>query len=351
MARAEPTPRRAVPSRPRPARSARAESSEARAHRVNFFWGSLAPMAETIACLVRGKVELLGGQGQAKRPPSSPHRLQTEARGVGRDAAPIVSVTRGRIRGELYYAISVPNGTALFAQTPGSAQEEQLFLGVDAQISEIDFSFGDEALACTVPGPRGTSAIGSLADDGKGVRTVTEGDVVDCTPRWAPGGRGEILYASAGVGRTKSGEWGGLSPFALHRLRFADNSVEVLTADAKYDYLSPVPISESLLYAIRRPYRAPLPPSPLTAIFRAFRRQTEQPAAPIGRDPEERELVRITPSGMESVARGVLAFDVAANGTDVVYATRSHLFRANANESASAEPFATLEHVDQLVIC
>lgn len=351
MARAASKPRRAAPSRPRPVRSARAGSSEAHAHRVIFFSGKLAPMAETIACLVRGKVLLLGGQGQVQRPPLSPHRLPTEARGAGGDAAPIVSVTRGHIQGELYYAISVPNGTALFAQTPGSAQEQQLFLGVDTQISEIDFSFGDEALACTVPGPRGTSAIGALADDGKGVRTVTEGDVVDCTPRWAPGGRGELLYASAGVGRTKSGEWGGLSPFALHRLRFADNSVEVLTADAQHDYLSPLPISESLLYAIRRPYRAPLPPSPLAPLFRAFRHKFEQPAATTARASEERELVRITPRGMEIVAHGVLAFDVAANGSDVVYATRSHLFRTNANGAASAEPFATLERVDQIVIC
>jgi hypothetical protein len=345
-------PPRCSHARSVPARSARAESSAARARRVIFFWVSLAAMAETIACLVRGKVELLDGQGQgqAKRPMPSPHRLQAGARGAGRDAAAIVSVTRGRIRGELYYAIGVPNGTALFAQTPGSAQEQQLFLGVDARIGEIDFSFGDEALACTVPGPRGTSAIGSLADDGKGVRTVTEGDVVDCTPRWAPGGRGEILYASAGVGRTKSGEWGGLSPFALHRLRFADNSVEVLTADAKYDYLSPLSISESLLYAIRRPYRAPLAPSPLAAIFRAFRPKTEQPGPTAARDPEERELVRITPRGVEGVAHGVLAFDVAANG-DVVYATRSHLFRSYASGAPSAEPIATLEHVEQLVIC
>ena len=310
-------------------------------------------MAETIACLMRGKVELLDGQGRAMGPLLSPHRLQADARGPARDVDPIVSVTRGRIRGELYYAIGVPNGTALFAQTPGSSDEQQLFLGVDAQISELDFSYGDEALACTVPGPRGTSAIGSLADDGKGVRTVTEGDVVDCTPRWAPGGRAEILYASAGVGRTKSGQWGGLSPFALHRLRFADNTVEVLTADAKYDYLSPIASSDSILYAIRRPYRALRQAAPLTAIFRAFLPKRERPASSEARDPEERELVRITPGRIEGVARGVLAFDIAANG-DVVYATRSRIFRNPSSASSavgSAEPIATLEQVEQVVIC
>lgn len=312
-------------------------------------------MAETIACLKQGNVALLlPGPGQASEPLLSPYRTRAGAGagagGAGVPAAPIVSVTRGRLRAELYYAIRVPSGTALFAQTPGSSEEQQLFLGVDAQIAEIDFSFGDEALACTVPGPRGTSAIGSLADDGKGVRTVTEGDVVDCTPRWAPGGRGEIVYASAGVGRTRSGSWGGLSPFALHRLRFADNSVEVSLSDAKYDYLAPVPVSDVLLYAIRRPYQAPLPASPLAVILRAFQPKTEHPRATPPRDPEERELVRVTPRGVEALVGGVVAFDVAANG-DIVYATRSHVYRSAPNASADAVQIATLEHVEQLVVC
>jgi hypothetical protein len=254
----------------------------------------------------------------------------------------------------LYYAIPVANGTALFAQTPGSAEERQLFLGVEAQISEIDFSFGDEALACTVPGPRGTSAIGALADDGKGVRTVTEGDVVDCTPRWAPGGRGELLYASAGVGRTKSGEWGGLSPFALHRLRFADHSVELLTADARYDYLSPVGVSDSLMYAIRRPYQAPRRASPFSAIFGVFLpKKSKHRDPPVARDSGERELVRITPRGVETVASGVLAFDVAADGS-LVYATGTDVFRSTESTSgmtARAEPIAKLERIEQLVVC
>ena len=295
-------------------------------------------MPEIIACLKQGTVELLQNEGQTSAPLQSPYRARASAELA---PPPIVSVTRGRRHGELYYAIRVPNGTALFAQTPGQAEEEQLFHGVDVHISELDFSFGDEALACTVPGPRGTSAIGSLADDGKGVRTVTEGDVVDGMPRWVPGGRGEIVYASAGIGRTKSGEWGGLSPFALHRLRFADNSVEVLTADAKYDYLSPVAISDALLFAIRRPYRAPRPPSPLTAIFRAFQRKIE-PA----RDSSERELVRITPRGTETLANGVVAFDVAANG-DVVYATPSSILRRRAGGS---ETITALALVERLVI-
>jgi hypothetical protein len=307
-------------------------------------------MAETIACLRQGTVHLLDGQGRTKGTLVSQHR-EPGVSGSGAPTAPIVSITRGQARGELYYAIRVTNGTALFAQMPGVTEEQQLFLGVDTQIAELDFSFGDGALACTVPGPRGTSAIGSLADDGKGVRTVTEGDVVDCTPHWAPGGRAEIFYASAGIGRTRSGAWGGLSPFSLHRLRFADNSVEVLTSDARYDYLAPISITDSLLYAIRRPYIAPARPSPLSTIFSALKPKSGPPALHVRRDPRQRELVCITPQGVETVANGVLAFDIGDQG-ELVFATPAGVFRseARAGVKAGAEPLATLDGVDELAI-
>lgn len=310
-------------------------------------------MAETIACLIDGTVQLLDGEGRAKGPLLSPYQARAEAAGLRRKSQPIVSITRGRARGELYYAIRVANGTALFAQTPGSADERQLFLGVDALIEELDFSFGDDALACTVPGPRGTSAIGSLSDDGKGVRTVTEGDVVDCMPRWAPGGRAEILYASAGIGRTQSGAWGGLSPFALHRLRFADNSVEVLTADVHFDYLAPLAISESLLYAIRRPYVAPQPASVFSAFFRAFRANSEQPQRSLtARDPRERELVCIMPRRLKVIANAVLAFDVSADG-ELVFARPDGVYRSKATPEGTdgEEAIAQLRGVQKLVIC
>ncbi len=296
-------------------------------------------MAESIACLSAGKVLLLR-QGQAVEALSSPYQVRASARAGSREPAAIVSVARGRRHGQLCYAVRVPEGTAVLVQEPTIGDEQQLFLALAAEISELDFSFGDEALACTVAGPRGTVAIGSLADDGKGVRTVTEGDVVDRSPRWAPGGRGEIVYASAGIGRTKSGAWGGLSPFSLNRLRFADNSVEVLLSDARYDYLMPIASSESELYAIRRPYRAPTPPLPFSAISAAFRGLFGGRARATEGNPEERELVRSTPQGVNRIARGVEAFDVAANG-DVVYATNAGVFRIA--ERGAAQPMLMAE--------
>ncbi|MEI9949380.1 MAG: hypothetical protein WDO74_10455 [Pseudomonadota bacterium] len=212
-----------------------------------------------------------------------------------------MSITRGRTHGELCYAINSQAASGVFAQVPGSGKEAQLFHSVDTHLSELDFSFADGALACTVAGARGTSAIGVLADDGKGLRTVTEGDVIDRAPRWAPGGRAEIVYASAGIGRAKTGKAVGRSPFALHRLRFSDNSVEVLMADAQYDYATVVPVSESLLYALRRSYDRAPPVSAFGRVSSAFRSLFSAEASAQPKVLHNHELVRITPKGSQLV--------------------------------------------------
>jgi len=302
-------------------------------------------MVEAVACLKRGKVVLVV-QGRAPEPLVSPYQDAAAAQAGSAQASPIVGVTRGRIAGELCYAISAGSITAIFAQVPGASAEHRLFQGADARISELDFSVADASLTCTVAGERGTSAIGALADDGKGVRTVTEGDVIDCTPRWAPGGRAEILYASAGIGRTKSGAWAGLAPFALHRLRFVDQSVEVLQSDARYDYSSPIAVTDSVLYALRGAYQPPRAPSIFGAIAGRFRGAPSANAARAGAAKRATELVRISGEGTRVVAQQVIAFDVGAHER-VVYATASGVFRST---DGSVEQISSLEQVEHIAI-
>ncbi len=303
--------------------------------------------AEVVACLTRGKIILLQA-GNAQQELHSPYAAEAATRTSA--PVPFVDVSRGRRADELCYAFSVAGVSSVFTQIPGSGEERRLF-GAEAEIRDLDFSFADEALACTVQSKDGSSAIGVLADDGKGMRTVTEGDVIDRGPRWAPGGRGEIVYASAGIGRTKAGVRVGLAPSSLHRLNLAESTVEVLVADAKYDYLAPVPVSNELIYAIRRPHHAPAP-SPegvlgrLLSPFRAKALST--PSA--GEAGVGDELVRITERRMEVVAQGVLAFDVSAAGV-LVYSSASALFRLAAQSSSPSEQIAELEQVEQLVIC
>ena len=304
-------------------------------------------MAETVACLHRGKVEVVR-HGQASQHLESPYQRQQATSNDAPLVAPIVSVTRGRTHGELCYVIKHRGASSVFAQVPGTGHEQRLFHGTDTDLSELDFSFADAALACTVAGANGTSAIAVLADDGKGVRTVTEGDVIDRAPRWAPGGRGEIVYASAGIGRTQAGKAVGRSPFALHRLRFSDNSVEVLMSDAHYDYVTAVPFSPGVLYALRRSYEKATPLSVWTAIPRAFREFFSGAGGAEAGPLRGHELVRITAEGLRLVAPDVVAFDVAES-EDIIYSNGKGVFRI-ARQQATPEPVVALDRVEQLLI-
>jgi hypothetical protein len=304
-------------------------------------------MAEMVACLHHGTVEVLR-QGQAAQRLESPYRQRLSASDPGPADARIVGVTRGRTSGELCYVIASAAGSEVFAQVPGTGKEQRLFHGSDIGLSELDFSVADAALACTVAGARGTSAIGVLADDGKGVRTVTEGDVIDRAPRWTPGGRAQIVYSSAGIGRTRGGRAVGRSPFALHRLRFSDNSVEVLIADARYDYTAVVQVSESSFYALRRSYEQTLPLSPLGGISGVVRSLFARAGRERASELQRHELVRISDKGSERVAKDVVAFDLAAN-EDVIYSDGAGIFRLAARQT-TPEPLLDLEGVEQLVI-
>ncbi|HYQ03238.1 MAG TPA: hypothetical protein VER96_31405 [Polyangiaceae bacterium] len=303
-------------------------------------------MTEQVACLHRGRIEVLR-QDEPALVLESPYLVEREATLDAKTAPRIVSLTRGRTSGELCYAISTGTTYEVFAQIPGTRQEQRLFHGVDARLSELDFSPADEALACTVAGSDGTSAIGVLSDDGKGLRTVTEGDVIDRAPRWVPGGRQEIVYASAGIGRTQAGKAVGRTPFALHRLRFADSSVEVLIADAHFDHLAVVFVSSDLLYALRRAFDD-APQTSIAARFSGiFRNFLASGPASKNATAQSHDLVRITPKGPQVLAREVFAFDVGRN-EDLVYANQAGVFRIVPG-STTPEQLSALDCVEQLV--
>lgn len=314
--------------------------------------------------------------------------------------ARVVGAARGREPGEVFYAISTGVVSGIFAQTVPASDEARIFHGADANVFDLSLSVEDEALACSVRGKGGTSAIAIFADDGRGVRLITEGDVVDRAPRWVPGGRRQIMYCSAGIGRTEAGVFGGLAPFAIHRLSLTDGSIEVVAASADFDYLAPVPVAEDAVYAIRRPYEKPFaPPSfsrvvgdallaPFRLVFALFQylnffasKYTGRPLLTSGNarqkaadarqmrvwgnlvdvsqhadEAAERsdrenathgyELVRITRAGVESVRQGVVAFDIARDGS-IYCSTGSEIVKLS---TKSSERIARMEDVEHLVV-
>lgn len=387
-------------------------------------------MSGRVACLVSGRVLVLHGEskplelespyaeqiGARERAIERRNAWKTQGTGatfMGRGGGPlwgdrerdlpparIVGISRGRGDNELCYSVTSGVVSGLFAQEPGSRNEQRLHHSADAAVTEIHLSLEHETVACTVHGKGGSSAIAIVADDGRGVRTITEGDVVDRAPRWVPASRKQIVYASAGIGRTRSGAFAGLGPFAIHCLNLDDGSIEVLMADAKWDYLAPVPTSEHEIYAIRRPYRDPRPRVsvfgtlldtlliPFRLLFALFQylsffvaRYTgkslitsgnaQQKAADaermmvwgnlidVGADADQAadgdaqlgkgyELVRITPTKTEVVARGVIAFDV--QGGEIAYSNGGAVF-SMPTKGGPAKELAAVKWAETVVIC
>jgi hypothetical protein len=314
--------------------------------------------------------------------------------------AQVVGATRGREAGEVVYALSTGVVTGLFAQLVDAGQEQRILHDAELRLMDVALSVEDEAVAVSVDGKGGSSSIGILRDDAKGVRTVTDGDVLDRAPRWVPGGVGQIVYASAGIGRDASGTWSGLAPFAVQRLSLAAQELDVVVSDPRFDYIAPVPASADVVYAIRRPYVDPHAPAPFfrvvaDALLFPFRllfavfgflsfftaRYTGKPLLTSGnarqkaadarqmsvwgnlvtlREDAKREaeseargtgsrgyeLVRITREGVESMARDVLAFDVAPDGA-IFYSDGARIARLADGKS---ETIAKLAGVSQLVI-
>jgi len=311
--------------------------------------------------------------------------------------ARIVGLTRGREAGEIVYALSTGVVAGIFAQVVDSGTEQRILHDADLRLEDVALSVEDEAVAVSLQGKGGSSSIGILRDDAKGVRAVTDGDVLDRAPRWVPGGVGKVVYATAGIGRNASGAWSGLAPFAIQRLSLAAQELEVIIADPKFDYIAPVPASDDVVYAIRRPYQDPHAPAPflrvvVDALLFPFRllfalfgflsfftaRYTGKPLVTSGnarqkmadarqmsvwgnlvnlRQDAEREaesggrgsargyeLVRITKSGVEPVARSVLAFDVAPDGA-IIYSDGAKIARLADGKSETIAELAGVGHI------
>ncbi len=174
-------------------------------------------------------------------------------------------------------------------------------------------------------------------------------------------------------------------------------------SDAKYDYVAPVAVSDSLIYAIRRAYEEPKAKTsvlgaltdvllaPFRLLFALFqylsffsarytgkplitRGNAQQKAADAermmvwgnlvevtqeandaarepdtGRDTRAYELVRITPKSTEVVAQGVLAFDVASSG-DLVFSNGRAVYRMAAPKGSKQILVANVQRVEQIVI-
>ena len=129
-----------------------------------------------------------------------------------------------------------------------------------------------EKIALSVSFPSGRSSIALMTLNSADLSLITEGDVRDADPSFSRDGR-SIYYASAGLGRSESGQLLAVGPSAILRLDISTGELSELPADENFDYLRPREGADGYLYCLRRPHKQPKNPrsNPLAGVGDFFR--------------------------------------------------------------------------------
>lgn len=285
------------------------------------------------------------------------------------------SLARGPGDAQLLYSLSSGSLSALCEHDIARAEERRVWNDHQRRVEHLHVS-PEGHVACSVLHQNGTANIGILLHGEPGLGEVTEGDSVDTSPAWVPGPGRRIVYQSAGVGRNQHGHFTALAPFSVQLLNIDTAEMETLREDPHVDYLSPRLLEDGTLYYIRRPHAEHarirplrvlkdtvlLPFRLLYALFQFFNffsmrytgRKLSTPKGTPKRDqnvqqlmlwgnliqaqqgdaagedvdlvPSSWQLIRLHPDRDEEVvAKGVVAYDVAPDGT-LVYSNGNAIF-------------------------
>jgi len=285
--------------------------------------------------------------------------------------APVVftSLSRGASPGQLVYSLASGALSALCEAENLGLEERRLWNDNRSQVQHINVCPRTGNISCSVLHKTGNANIGVMIKGEPGIGEVTEGDSVDTAPHWVPGDNRRIVYQSAGVGRNREGQFLALGPFSVHLVDIDSTTMETLLEDDQVDFLSPQMLADGTLYYIRRPYNEHTRVRPLRALkdtillpfrlifalmgflnFFSMRYSGKKLSTPPGtprRDVDLRQMMiwgniiqaeqsaeaddaadlvpsswqlarRVSGGDEEILAHGVLAYDVAPDGT-VVY--------------------------------
>jgi hypothetical protein len=283
--------------------------------------------------------------------------------------------------GELLYSLDTGNVGGLFTYDLKEDYENRVFHKQDFQAKDLAHHPVEQLIAMSLPAEDGSAHLSLLQPGVRGMRRITEGDCVDEAPAWAPGTCKVIVYQTAGIGRNQRGMAVALGPYSVQKLDIDSQKLTQLLDDSKFDFLVPRLTADGSLYCIRRPYKSDghqyvspwkvaldlllLPWRLIWAIYsflhffslmfagkplttaggpRPEKVETktmmlhgkmidaEKLLKAAGKDkavplvPATWELLKISPDGAQAiVAKGVLSFDLAADGT-VVYTNGSEIF-------------------------
>lgn len=206
---------------------------------------------ERVLKLKRNKAWKNRGLMEMMLPPGMAEQLEQQAEAsVNVEISSLCPVAEGK----LLYALEAGTVGGIFTFDPSCDREDRLFHNSDFGVGHLDFNVKQQLIACAVNYPTGISNIATMPLDGARPQIVTEGDSIDLAPHWIPN-QHALVFQSAGIARNSEGYVCNRAPFAIEKLDFAKQDVLTLAADPKSDLLSPQIGADGLLYYIRRPYR------------------------------------------------------------------------------------------------
>lgn len=155
---------------------------------------------------------------------------------------------------KLLYAFTINNSSGVYRKDVVSekAPEEHIFSASDTEILSVHLV--GNSIAVTVRSSDVTSEIGTLDAKSSELRTLTGGDARDANARFSAKNPAEILFDSAGVGRTANGEFTGkYAPSVIYSLHRDTLELTERKGDGKWSYIKPKEDGAGNLYCIRRP--------------------------------------------------------------------------------------------------
>jgi hypothetical protein len=179
----------------------------------------------------------------------------------------INAISRGVRDGEILYSLASTEIGGIFSIERTGHNEKRLLHTADFRIRELSASSAEDKIACVIRTKSG-SHIAVMRADGGELSDVTQGDALDASPIWNPGSPHELVFQSAGIARNEAGVAVGASQSQIMKVNIESGSSEVLLGDDEHDYLDPRLDPAGNLYCIRKPHVS-LKPSfnPLRAVW------------------------------------------------------------------------------------
>lgn len=178
-----------------------------------------------------------------------------------RSPALFTSLSKGRRRGEILYAITTGPVSGLFAYDLSTREEKRLAHGTESAALAVATSDDHHVLAMSRDQKNGSRNLAVMREDGGESQLVTDGDTLDDAPSWVPvgpevtEGRHQLVYQSTGLGRDAAGMIAGLGPTEVNLLDAEHGTLKTILASPEHDLLAPQMLHDGSLFVMRRPYR------------------------------------------------------------------------------------------------